>query len=212
MQQTPKDEKLPASVQPEGGRDDDHAKTADSEMPAALTALKEDVSALREQLASMQETLHGVYDFIQRKDGELQRWRAGYDWVRQKSLISDLVDFAIIMRNRAVHLSGDARREWDGLLDVVEVSLENHGVEIILPRKGEKFDKWKGCAEISSAEQTQNRDEDGTICKVSLPGFWIQAGEDKKIVAQKARVTVWKWAPSAGAKEDNITKQQHEEK
>ena len=213
MKQAPKDlEGKPSPDQPPKTPDSAPAENGDAAMRVLLAELKEDVGALRKQVDTMTGHFSGITGFIQRKDTELKRWQDGYDWVKQKSLLSDFVAFAEHLRKQAPKLPAEARKEWEGLLDVVAVSLENHGVEIITPREGDKFDEWKGCAEAVSAQKTANREDDGVICKVSMSGFWIQAGEKRKIVAQKARVVVWRFASDAEADEAAPAVQQGEKK
>ena len=187
------------------------AKTASVEISAALTGLKSDVGELREQLTPIQKEISGVTNFIQRKDAELQRYIEGYDWVKQKSLLSDFVALHDELKKNESAFSGDARKKWELLLDIVTVSLDNHGVEMINPGEGDNLDEWKGCVEIASAQPTTNREQNDTICEVLRSGFWIRAGEENKKVTRKARVIVWRVSPCAGTDESATANQQHKE-
>ena len=130
--------------------------------------------------------------FASEKNDELKQFKEGYDFSKQKNIITGVLDCIDLIEKAQEKLLNDESKDYlKALHEKLEIILSNNGIEKFTPTIDKKFFEIEGCEPSPIIEQTGDESKKNYIHSVLKPGYKIQLKDNVNKVIKKSVVKIY---------------------
>ena len=148
-----------------------------------------------QSLTDIKESMLTFRDMTTEKSNELNQYKEGYDFIKQKNIISDLISLNIRIkeyRNKFVSENNDSVSEHLNALSQTVLSiLNNNHIEEFSVNLGENILEVDSCDVINQTIPSNNEDKINTIAEIISPGYRISINENDYKIIKKIKVKIF---------------------
>ena len=148
----------------------------------------------KQAVKEINERLKIFETFANEKNQELQLYKEGYEYSKQKNIINGILD-CIELIDSSIEKSKDNNITNDNYLPAIkeklEIILNNNGVEKFTPNINEKIFDTTGCEPSQITEKTTDENKINIIHSVLKPGYKIKLKDNLYKIVKKSLVKVY---------------------
>ena len=148
----------------------------------------------KQAVKEINERLKIFETFANEKNQELQLYKEGYEYSKQKSIINGILD-CVELIERSIEKSKDNNITNENYLSAIkeklEIILNNNGVEKFTPNINEKIFDTTGCEPSQITEKTTDENKINVIHSVLKPGYKIKLKDNLYKIVKKSLVKVY---------------------
>ena len=148
----------------------------------------------KQAVKEINERLKIFETFANEKNQELQLYKEGYEYSKQKNIINGILD-CVELIERSIEKSKDNNITNENYLSAIkeklEIILNNNGVEKFTPNINEKIFDTTGCEPSQITEKTTDENKINVIHSVLKPGYKIKLKDNLYKIVKKSLVKVY---------------------
>ena len=129
------------------------------------------------------------------KSKELNEYKEGYDFIKQKNLLLEIIDLDIRTQayKKKLSSSNDSKitEYFDALSKILSTSLLNNNIEEYSISIGTNVLENSECEPINEVELTNDENKINTVAEIISSGYRILLGDNKTKIIKKVKVKVY---------------------
>ena len=155
--------------------------------------LNKSLGNIREDSKKTSDLLEDLNNIVNEKNQELDRFKKGYDLVRMRAFVLDIINAVSFLQNNKSRFSDNNFIEY---LNAYESQLlqilNNLSIQKFSPNIGEITTNIEGINVIDSVP-AQNDQKSNSVAEIVSAGFQIDFKDGRKEILKPAEVKVFKW-------------------
>ena len=148
----------------------------------------------KQAVKEINERLKIFETFANEKNQELQLYKEGYEYSKQKNIINGILDCVELIES-SIEKSKDNNITNENYLSAIkeklEIILNNNGIEKFIPNINEKIFDTTGCEPSQITEKTTDENKINVIHSVLKPGYKIKLKDNLYKIVKKSLVKVY---------------------
>lgn len=147
-----------------------------------------------QSLSDIKDLIAAFEQSAKSNKAELDKYRDGYDFVKNKSMIGEITSNIGSLKRYEEELkksgSNDAAQYLSATYEKLLIILQNNNIEAFKPNDGASIDDSDDC-EITETIPTSDTNLINTISKTIEEGFKVVISDSEKKVIRKAKISVY---------------------
>jgi len=147
----------------------------------------------KQAVTEINERLKIFESFANEKNQELQLYKEGYEYSKQKNIINGILDCIDLVETSIEKLStnNETQSYLIAIKEKLEIILNNNGVEKFIPKINEIIFDTPGCEPSQITEKTGDTTKINIIHSVLKPGYKIKVKDNSDKIVKKSLVKVY---------------------
>ena len=154
--------------------------------------LNNSLGKIREDGRKTSELLENLNSIVDKKDKDLDRFKQGYDLVRIRSFVLNIIEALVFLQNRKSDFTDE---KFSSYINVYEKQLlrilDDIGIQSFSPKIGEIATEVEGI-EVVGSTSLSDKGRSNCISEILLKGFVMNFQDGRKEVLKTAQVNVYK--------------------
>lgn len=149
----------------------------------------------KKSIEDIKDTMLTFRDMTNEKSNELNRYKEGYDFLKQKNIIMDLISLnsrIIDYKSKFITENNDTAVEYLNALSQTILSiLDNNHIEEFSINLGENILEVDSCDAVDQTIPTDDEEKINTIAEIVSPGYRIFTDTEEYKIIKKIKVKVF---------------------
>lgn len=145
----------------------------------------------KQAVKEINERLKIFETFANEKNQELQLYKEGYEYSKQKNIINGILDCIELIEISMEKSINNNTNENYLIKEKLEIILNNNGIEKFIPNINEKIFDTIGCEPSQNTEKTNDESKINIIHSVLKPGYKIKLKDNSYKIVKKSLVKIY---------------------
>lgn len=149
----------------------------------------------KNSLEEIKDSMSVFKDMASDKSKELNEYKEGYDFTKQKNLLLEIIDINIRIQayKKKFSSSNDSKitEHFDALSKILSSSLSNNNIEEYSVSIGTDVLESSECNPINEVELTDDENKINTVAEIISSGYRIRLDDNKTKIIKKVKVKIY---------------------